>query len=229
MENRVYEVEIEPEDEKLAAKNPSERFRIVKFYRPGRWSREQILEEHRFLLDLAERDIPAVAPLAVKDGETLLTLPESGIFCAVFPRIGGRSPDELPDDQLAIVGRLLARLHNVGQIREAPNRVRIDPATYGLQSLSFLRSASVLPEQILGRFSATVEEICDITAPWFETVSTQRVHGDCHLGNLLLGKSGFFWVDFDDMLRGPCVQDLWLIIGGRDEEALRKLDILLDA
>ena len=205
MENRVYDVEIEVDDEK-SLRTRSERFRIVKFYRPGRWTETQIREEHQFLLDLTELEIPVVAPLQFGDGETLLKVPDCNIWAAVFPKVGGRNPDELQDDQLPLVGRLLARLHNAGATREASHRVQLCPATYGLENLQFLLDQQILPEQIEDRYADLVEEICDISEPWFAESEVQRIHGDCHLGNLLWGDAGPFWVDFDDMVRGPCVQ-----------------------
>lgn len=217
MENRVYEVEIEWESD-TPPKTPSERFRIVKFYRPGRWSKEQILEEHLFLRDLVEAEIPAVAPAVFGDGQTLHKLPDLDIWYAIFPKVGGRNPDELTLDQAEQVGRLLGRLHNVGAAREAKHRIRLNPDTYGKSNLEYLLSAKVIPQDYVGRYQAAVEEICHLSAPLFKGVEVQRIHGDCHLGNLLWSGTGAFFVDFDDMVVGPCIQDFWLLIPGRIEE-----------
>lgn len=225
MENRVYDVEVELDH---APETPSERFRVVKFYRPGRWSREQILEEHRFLLDLVEHEVTVVAPLELPNGETLATDEEIGIHFAVFPRIGGRTPDELDDDQLLQMGRLLARLHNVGQICDAPSRLRLDPATYGRANLAFLLEEDLLPASGRERYRMLVERICEVSEPWFAAAGYQRIHGDCHLGNVLQGRTGLFLIDFDDMVRGPCVQDLWLVVPGHDPSARAKLEMLLE-
>jgi len=227
MENRVYDVEIEIEEKHPRC--PSDRFRIVKFYRPGRWSKEQILEEHQFLLDLVEYEIPAVAPIVFANGETLLDVPGAGIWCAVFPKVGGRSPDELSPEQIPQVGRLLARMHGVGATRQAPTRLEISPQTFLLDNLDYLQREKVLPPAIENRYEFVVRSAAEITAPWFTQAQSQRIHGDCHLGNLLFGTDGFFWVDFDDMLRGPCVQDMWLLVGGRDAAATEKLDLLVEA
>lgn len=228
MENRVYEVELEIDDE-ATLKSPSDRFRIVKFYRPGRWSREQILEEHAFLRDLAEAEIPAVAPLPFEDGDTLHRLPQIDIWYAVFPKIGGRSPDELRGDELDRIGRLLARIHAVGAERPAPHRVRLGPQTYGIENLKYLLDTKRVPPDVRSRYQAAVEAICRLSSPWFDRAGAQRIHGDCHLGNLLQGRDGFFFVDFDDMVQGPCVQDVWLLVPGRDEEATRDRERLLEA
>ena len=224
MENRVYEVEIEL-DEK--PKNPSEKFRIVKFYRPGRWSKEQILAEHEFLADLAEYDIPVVAPISFPDGTTLTKLPDIDIFFSCFPKVGGRIPDELSDRQLNQVGRLLARLHNVGKTKEAESRLQICPEVYGYQNLDYLLDNGIVPKHLENDYAYFVEEICEISEPWFEDAEVQRVHGDCHLGNFLWSDYGFSIVDFDDMVRGPKVQDIWLLIPGRDDYAKQKMNILL--
>ncbi len=227
MENRVYDVEIELPDD-ARSKSPSERFRIIKFYRPGRWTKEQILEEHQFLLDLVEYEIPVVAPLVLGNGETLLEVPGTNIWAAVFPKVGGRNPQELSEEQLPQIGRLLARLHNVGASRQAVHRIQLTTETYGEENMRFLLESKTIPERLEGRYSEMVASICRTCAPWFKEAEVQRIHGDCHFGNLLWGADGPFWVDFDDMLRGPCVQDIWLIIPGRDEAARRDLDLLLE-
>jgi len=228
MENRVYEVEVEVED-RSRLKSPSEAFRIVKFYRPGRWSAAQIQEEHQFLVDLQENEIPVVAPLPFADGSTLKKIPDANIWYTVFPKIGGRSPEELDREQLERVGRLLARLHNVGAVRTATHRVAINPDTYGRSNLQYLLEHRMIPAEIEGAYADVVKQICDFSEPWFVEAESQRIHGDCHFGNLLWGPSGPFWVDFDDMVRGPCVQDVWLIMPGRDEYAREQLGIMLDA
>ncbi len=220
MENRVYEVEIELDRE---PESPAERFRVVKFYRPGRWTVEQIGEEHRFLLDLKAADIPVVAPLEFPDGSTVKRVGELEIYFAIFPKVGGRSPDELGDDQLLWLGRLMARIHTIGAQREAPHRLRLNPATYGIDNLKYLLDSGVVPPETKAAYRSVVERICTLVEPWFGEVKTQRIHGDCHLGNILWGRDGPFFVDFDDMVVGPCIQDLWLIVPGREERQLQTL------
>ncbi len=225
LENRVYELEIELDE---PPQDPAARFLIAKFYRPGRWSEAQIRDEHAFLLELAEQEIPVVAPIRLIDGETLHKLKDADIWYAVFPKIGGRSPDELNDDQLMQVGRLLARIHNVGAARSSSHRIHLNPATYGLANLRHLLDAKIIPPQIAGAYTEVVERICATSAPLFEATSTHRIHGDCHMGNLLMGRERFFFVDFDDMVTGPAVQDIWLLIPGRDDYARRQLEALLE-
>jgi Ser/Thr protein kinase RdoA (MazF antagonist) len=226
-ENRVYDVELELDD--ASHKAPFNR-RIVKFYRPGRWTREQILEEHEFLADLRESEIPAIAPLPFPDGETLKLTPQGGIWYALFPKVGGRAPDELTDDQLRRIGMLLARIHNVGAAKAAPNRIELTPSTYGLQNLEYLLSQWI-PAEMRAKYEATVREICTIVQPWFDELPAKevlRTHGDCHLGNLLWNQDGPFFLDFDDMVRAPAAQDIWLLTPGRDQETKLARETLLE-
>jgi Ser/Thr protein kinase RdoA (MazF antagonist) len=216
MENRVYEVEIElPEHHKILS--PSERFVIVKFYRPGRWSRPQIQDEHDFLFNLTEADIPVVSPIVDSEGNSIFEDVKLKLFYAIFPKIGGRSPDELDESQCERVGRLLARMHSTGSLRTAKNRIHLSPETYGINNLSWLHTSGLIPLNYLERYRRAVEKICEISSPWFKDCDAIRIHGDCHLGNLIWGHDGPFWVDFDDMVTGPPVQDLWLMLPGRDD------------
>jgi Ser/Thr protein kinase RdoA (MazF antagonist) len=225
MENRVYEVEIELDS---PPRTPSERFRIVKFYRPGRWSEAQILEEHTFLRECIAAEIPVIAPVALEDGSTLKRDPASGIYFAVFPKVGGRAPDELSAEQLLQVGRLLGRIHTVGASHPAQNRLTLTPELYGEGSLAFLREAQVIPAEIAPRFEETAQAFLERAKKLFTGVALQRIHGDCHRGNLLWSDRGPFFLDFDDMLTGPAVQDFWLLIPGRDAEAQESLRILIE-
>jgi len=221
MENRVLEVEIESDSGEVSQV-------VAKFYRPGRWSEEQILDEHDFLFDLQDNELTVVAPLRDPDGESLRMMNGVEIWFAVFPRVGGRNPDELSDHQLERVGRLLARVHNTGaQVRES-SRLTLNAESYGRESLAYLQESGALPSDIRRDYSRLVEEICDLAGPIFESVSRQRVHGDCHLGNLLWRMDSPYLVDFDDTVMGPCVQDIWLLTPGRDEEALRQRRVLIE-
>jgi Ser/Thr protein kinase RdoA (MazF antagonist) len=228
LENRVYEVEIDlPLSHEV--KSPSERFRVVKFYRPGRWSEEQIKEEHQYLLDLVAEEVPVIAPLVFPGGGTVGVVPENGIKFAVFPKQGGRNPDEFTPEQLEIVGRLLARLHMVGAQRPAPNRLKLDPETYVISNFQYLLQHNHVPKDLINPFQRAIDEIVELSRPLFEGVKYQRIHGDCHFGNVLWGSQGVFLVDFDDMVTGPCVQDIWLLLPGRDDYTKEQREILLDA
>ncbi len=207
MENRVYEVEIEIDN----PKTPADRFLIVKFYRPGRWSQAQILEEHGFLQELEAAEISVIAPKPFLDGSTLSQIED--IYFCVFPKRGGRSPDELSDEDLMQVGRLLGRIHGVGRAKEASHRIRLSPLTYGIDNLKYLCDAGHIPTELRAHWVQTVESICQLCDPWFAQAKVQRIHGDCHLGNLLKTDT-FFAIDFDDFVTGPTVQDFWLLMPG---------------
>jgi Ser/Thr protein kinase RdoA (MazF antagonist) len=194
---------------------------VVKFYRPGRWTKEQIQEEHSFLSECAAQEIPVVPPIAFQDGSTLREVPGAGIWYAVFPKVGGRILDEMSEDELRQIGRLLARLHNVGATKEFKHRLRLSSESYGTANLEFLRNNRLLPASIEGHYLRVAELIIKTSEPWFREVPHQRIHGDCHIGNILWHSRGCYIVDFDDSLTGPCVQDLWLLTPGRDEAAMK--------
>ena len=214
-ENRVHDIRLESGDHI-----------VTKFYRPGRWSKEDIQEEHDFLKALCEAEIPVCAPIRFEDGETVHEV--AGIYYAVWPRVGGRSPDELTDEQIEILGRLLARIHNVGG-SETEGRLILNAETYGLNNLHFLQENGFLPLSWEARYSAAVERVCEVYEELSDGVPFHRIHGDCHYGNLLNGKEGWFFVDFDDMLIGPAVQDVWLLLPGQDDYAKSRRALFVDA
>lgn len=215
LENRVYEVELE-EGEKV----------VGKFYRPGRWSRETILEEHEFLHDLALAEVPVVEPLKLSNGSTLGETEGKTLF-TVFPKVRGKAPEELKVEQLIQLGRFIGRIHNVGAQKKAPHRLLINPTTYATNPLKFLKDGNWIQMEFEKRYQECVENIVKIISPWFEGVETFRIHGDCHLGNLLYNNENPFFLDFDDMVTGPPIQDLWLLAGGRDEESRQMREKLL--
>jgi Ser/Thr protein kinase RdoA (MazF antagonist) len=64
---------------------------------------------------------------------------------------------------------------------------------------------------------------------WSDGVPVHRIHGDCHVGNLLEGDEGWFFLDFDDFVVGPAVQDVWMLLPGRDTEGARQRALLVEA
>ena len=228
MENRVYELEIEvPDPDALQSRFGA--YRIAKFYRPGRWSEAQILEEHEFLFDLDKADIPVVCPLKFPDGSTLKKLPGKEIWFTVFPKVGGRNLDELDSPRLESVGRLLARLHSVGASKELTHRPALTVQTYGEENLEVILKSEHFPKELEQQYSQLVTTICEMSQPLFDTFPSQRVHGDFHVGNVLWIDHSCFVVDLDDMTSAPASQDIWLIQPGRDEVALDQREILLSA
>ncbi|MEL6177817.1 MAG: serine/threonine protein kinase [Myxococcota bacterium] len=214
-ENRVYEVELE------------DRTRVIaKFYRPGRWTRAQILEEHQFLSDLADAEVPVCPVLPFPDGETLHTI-DNILYC-LFERRGGRAPDEVTDTLAERLGMLCARIHNVGASRPAPNRLELCADIYIRDNLAWLAESGTIPPHLKTRYFDAANRIAETADLRMEGVPTHRVHGDMHLGNLLLRDSVFNVLDFDDMVTGPAVQDLWMLIPGRDTWARRQREAFIE-
>jgi Ser/Thr protein kinase RdoA (MazF antagonist) len=215
-ENRVYQLELD--DESMV---------IGKFYRPGRWSRDAILAEHEFLTELAAEEIPVSCPIPLEDERTLGQV--EGIHYALFRRVGGRAPEEPRDDQLTILGRHVARIHNVGAQHAAPARPRLSPQTYGSDNLTWLLEHESIPPEARDQVAATIQALVERIAPLFGAVPTHRIHADCHLGNLLWSPAGPTFLDFDDFLEGPAVQDLWLLAPSADADGKRQRFLLAEA
>lgn len=233
--NRVYGVKKE-DGESL----------VVKFYRPGRWTEDAILEEHRFLLDCVEAEIPAVAPLPGLDGRTLYRTrgegmaaaeagaredeaPETpGILFAVFPKMGGRNFEADGDQDLIRLGALLGRCHAAGTRRGAPHRLTCLPGMLTRAFVEELLSQKLVHPKHAADFQKICRETLDLISPVFAGVPLQRIHGDCHRGNIIdRPGTGLFLIDFDDMMMGPPVQDLWMILPGYAHESGREIQLLL--
>jgi Ser/Thr protein kinase RdoA (MazF antagonist) len=213
-ENRVYEVELE-----------DERRLVVKFYRPGRWSRETILDEHAFLADLTAAEVPAVAPIDIGTGATLSEI--EGIYYAAFPKVRGRSLDELDVENRRRIGRTIGRMHAVGASRDAPQRPRLEVKRYIFEPLEVLMAGRFIPEGLAPRYRDVAVRIAEAAAKILATARVQRIHGDLHWGNILWTPDPLL-VDFDDCLVGPPVQDIWLLARGHSEEARKLREDLLE-
>ncbi|MCM2280783.1 MAG: serine/threonine protein kinase [Bdellovibrionaceae bacterium] len=205
-ENRVFDLKLEVT---AHAPEPTDRV-IAKFYRPGRWSREALRDEQEFLFDLQREGIPAVAPLPLKNGETLLS--HAGYLMALFPRVLGRNPQEFLGDELKQVGRTLARIHNIGSRKVAKNRRWLTTQTFGWDALDRLEHW-VYPE-LWRSYEEGAIAILDHLDDNLDESSFIRIHGDCHKGNLLHTGKEFFFVDFDDFCNGPAIQDFWMLLSG---------------
>ena len=213
LENRVYSVRLEA-DENI----------VVKFYRPGRWTKEQILEEHGFLFDLQENEIPVCAP-RIFQGKSLFE--KAGIYCAIWNRTGGRAPEELTTEELQMLGRYLGRLHNVGASTRTKHRNQLTAKKYGIEPLRFVIEKGFIPITLQKKYSELVNEVCEIYESFLEEEQFIRIHGDCHKGNILKGENGFFFLDFDDFLSGPAVQDIWMVLPPQNAEGIVAREALL--
>jgi Ser/Thr protein kinase RdoA (MazF antagonist) len=209
---------------------------VVKFYRPGRWTEAAILEEHAFLADCAEAELPVVLPLADGSGDTLFGMeledeadPASGASAvysfAVFPKKGGRSFDAERAEDWERLGSLAGRLHLVGARRKAAERLI-------LSSSLALANLKIVEPLVHPEFRSEFAELCrasiEATAPALDALPAIRIHGDLHRGNILeRADEGLLLLDFDDMATGPQVQDLWLLLPGRTADCGRELSLLI--
>ncbi len=207
-ENRVWQVGIEDAEPVIA-----------KFYRPGRWSDAAIGEEHTFGQELADAELPVVAPLAFS-GRTLLH--HAGFRYALTPRRGGRAPELEATDQLQWIGRLIARMHGVGAREAFAHRGTLDPDTMVQQPMRAVLGCSLLPPTLHDHYRVAAERLDAAIARRLDAVGPVmriRLHGDCHPGNVLWTDAGPHFVDLDDACMGPAVQDLWML--AHDERALQ--------
>ncbi|MDP3282333.1 MAG: serine/threonine protein kinase [Nitrosomonas sp.] len=216
-ENRVYQVGME---EGLPL--------VAKFYRPGRWTNEAILEEHAFVQELAEREIPVV-PALVLGGKTLHTF--EGFRFAVFPKHGGRAPEFDDRNTLEWMGRFLGRIHAIGALKPFQHRPTLDIASFGVEPLDFLMINNFIPADLDIAYRSVAEQALAGVHLCFERagkhIKTLRLHGDCHAGNVLWTDSGPHFVDFDDSRMGPAVQDLWMLLSGERTDMVRQLNDVL--
>jgi Ser/Thr protein kinase RdoA (MazF antagonist) len=209
--NRVFELEEHESRNRL----------IAKFYRPGRWTEEMILEEHRFLAELAADEIPVIAPLAF-GGKTLFT--DRNIFFALFPKKGGRALDEFDPTSWEMIGRLLARIHQIGERHRNSTRVTWRPAIATRKNLEVLNASGYILPDFRPAFNRAAEEFIAKTDSLFKEEEFILLHGDMHKGNLIHRPGeGIFMVDFDDMCFGPPIQDCWMLLPGGVEHSENEL------
>lgn len=214
-ENRVYQFQDEDR----------QRF-VVKFYRPERWSVDQILEEHQFAIELLEDDVPVAAPLAFK-GQTLLS--HQGFHYAIFPSVGGRQFEADNIDQMEAVGRYLGRLHQIGRKRPFTWRPTIGLDEYLVEPRKLFEYACLIPSGQKAAFlKATDALIVAVTDRWHTNFDMLRLHGDCHAGNILW-REGPLFVDLDDSRNGPAIQDLWMLLNGDKAEQRMQLETIIEA
>jgi Ser/Thr protein kinase RdoA (MazF antagonist) len=215
-ENRVYQIGIE-EGEPL----------IAKFYRPGRWSREQILEEHAFVRELQEQELPVVAPLSAANGSTLQEW--QGMTFALFPRKGGRAPELDNPDHLYSLGQALGRLHCVGKACPFQHRPTLSVATFGEESVRYV-AEQMIPASLKLSYETLCRDLLRKIGQRFASVPSLeriRVHGDCHVGNILWRDETPCFIDFDDARMAPTIQDLWMLLSGsREEQRIQMSEII---
>ncbi len=218
-ENRVYRVGLEGEGDAL----------VAKFYRPGRWSDQTVLEEHRFAGELAAVELPVAAPLAGPGGETLLE--HRGFRYAVYPCFGGDWPELADAESRRWLGRLLGRIHAVGALGRFAHRASVDTEALGARPREAVLASELLAPEWRGEYERASAELLEAARECFAHVGevrTLRLHGDCHRGNVLWSREGPTFVDLDDCRNGPAVQDLWMLVSGDAHEVAVQLEDLLE-
>jgi Ser/Thr protein kinase RdoA (MazF antagonist) len=213
-ENRVYQIGLE-DGRKI----------IAKFYRPQRLTDAAILEEHAFLAELVVAEIPCIAPLANDGGDTLLA--HEGFRFALFPRQGGHAPNLESEENLRVIGRTLARLHRVGRTGRFYHRPQFTVERLGHESRTFVLEHEFVPAELIDAYASTTSDLLARIAA-YPLSAHGRIHGDCHPGNVLWRDDAPYFVDFDDTVMGPAVQDLWMLLSGEREEQTRTLGHMLD-
>ena len=229
-ENRVYQIHLENSVGKASAAGDVV---VAKFYRPGRWTDVQIIEEHTFANELVAAEVPVVGALTLHS-HTLHHF--NGFAFSVSPSRGGRRPELENSDVLEWIGRFLARIHIVGSAKPFAHRPALDLQTFGYSSREVLLGKNYLPLDMESRWLKAFDEAMQTASAVFSSVGNFkkiRLHGDCHPGNILwtpegMAGAGPHFVDLDDARSGPAVQDLWMLLAGDRTQCTRQLGALID-
>jgi Ser/Thr protein kinase RdoA (MazF antagonist) len=187
---------------------------VLKFYRPARWSDAQIEEEHSFTFELAGAELPVAAPIE-RDGTSLFEF--EGLRFAAFPYLPGRAPELDQAATLTLLGRTLARMHAIGARRPFDHRPVLDLDRLGVRARAAVRSSGFVPEALVEQYARVSDQVIGRVRQCFENFGSLprvRIHGDCHAGNILWRETGPLFVDLDDCMSGPRIQDLWMFLSG---------------
>lgn len=200
---------------------------VTKFYRPQRWSQAQIQEEHDFALELAEYELPVVAPLVI-NGESLFQ--HKGYSFALYPCRGGRTFEVDNLDQLEWMGRFLGRIHAVSAQKNFTYRHTINTQEMLNDARTIIKNSGYVSASLDLAFFTILDQVAALAGEHFNQHNTGaqiRLHGDCHAGNILWTDSGPHFVDLDDCRQGPAIQDMWMMLSGDRQQKLLQLDTLL--
>lgn len=199
---------------------------VVKFYRPERWSKAQIQEEHDFAYELAEAEVPVVAPIK-HNGESLFE--HQGYVFVLFPSVGGRQFEVDNLDQLDVMGRLIGRMHQVAKSKAFEHRPTFSCEEYLHTAKVHLQKSNLVPMGISTAFYTILDLVIEQAQAQYKNVQGIRLHGDCHAGNILWAGEALMFVDLDDARQGPAIQDLWMMLSGDRQTQLLQLDTLVNA
>jgi Ser/Thr protein kinase RdoA (MazF antagonist) len=219
-ENRVYQAGLEDQS-----------FIVVKFYRPERWSDAAIAEEHQFTQTLFDEELSVVTPMALTttDAGQQTVFQHGGFRFAVFARQGGHPPNLENLDDLEVLSRTIARMHAVGARQPFEHRPQINVQRFGHDSRNFLLENNFLPPEMEAAYATVSEHLLQRIEPLMINVPNVRIHGDCHMGNILWRDDVPHFVDFDDCMMGPPIQDLWMLLSGERYDQTGQLATVLDA
>ena len=220
-ENRVYQVGLDDAEPVIA-----------KFYRPGRWTREQIYEEHRFTQALFDLEIPVVAPLIIAENSEAPSISSyQGFYFSIYPRQGGRAPELDNLDHLHQLGQFIGRIHAAGLGFPFEHRIRLSVQAYGHDSVTYLLENGFIPDELRAAYEAISSEVLaaiEKNSPESNQSEKISLHGDCHPGNVLWRDDRPHFVDFDDAMTGPAIQDLWMLLSGDRATCQRQLSEIVE-
>jgi|TARA_B110000238_G_C16122471_1_gene437770 Ser/Thr protein kinase RdoA (MazF antagonist) len=215
-ENRVYQIGIEDSEPVIA-----------KFYRPGRWSNQQIQEEHDYCYELVDAELPVVAP--IKNDQDISLFEHGNFRFSLYPRKGGRAPELDNLDNLFILGRFLGRIHMIGASSSFKTRPTINSQSYGHESVEYIKE-NFIPSDLRVAYESLTDDLLKIIDPIMNEASDIkyiRAHGDCHIGNMLWRDELPHFIDFDDSRMAPAVQDVWMLLSGdRNEQQMQLREII---
>ncbi|MES2822173.1 MAG: serine/threonine protein kinase [Pseudomonadota bacterium] len=216
-ENRVYQVGIE-------GSSPL----IAKFYRPERWTTEQIIEEHEFTQALKDLEISVVPPMLDDEGKSLREF--AGFRFSLYLRQGGHAPNLDDFDALLSLGRTLGRIHALGKARLFTHRPTLNIQSFARDSYEYLLANDFIPSGLKIAYQTLGADLISRCEAVFSRVKYTpiRLHGDCHPGNILWRDDAAHFVDFDDARNGPAIQDLWMLLSGDREQQTAQLSEVLD-
>jgi Ser/Thr protein kinase RdoA (MazF antagonist) len=216
-ENRVYQIGIENAEPVIA-----------KFYRPGRWTNQQIQEEHDYCYELVEAELPVVPP--IRNNQNISLFEHGDFRFSLYPRKGGRAPELDNYDNLLILGRFLGRIHMIGASSSFKFRPTINSHSYGHESVEYIKQHFIPAELKIAYETLTDDllKIIDSIMSEASDVKYIRAHGDCHIGNMLWRDDLPHFIDFDDSRMAPAVQDLWMLLSGDRNEQITQLREIIE-